>query len=95
MNRAYLTVKKGENIFYGDYKIMGQVMPAANPPTDISKHEWDEDKVMIVEPLYDLKQGTLRAFRKQLASSVSVGIPLNVSLNYRYHEKNSKVLYAY
>ena len=34
---GYLTVEKGKDILYEDYFILGQIIPAVNIPSDISK----------------------------------------------------------
>ena len=57
INQAYLTVKKSKNIVYGDYKLLGQMVPAANPPSDISTHKLGDDEFNIIKFIYDMKIG--------------------------------------
>ena len=60
INQAYLTIQKGQNIFYGNYWILGQVTEAANPPPDIKGNECETDEVKMYHKIYDIKDGHLK-----------------------------------
>lgn len=74
-NQTYLTVHKEETV-YGGYKTLGQVTATLDPSADYSNHKKVEDEVRIVQP----ERCTFRVFRKQLVSSVPVGIPTIASI---------------
>lgn len=60
INQAYLTIQKGQNIFYGNYWILGQVTEAANPRPDIKGNECETDEVKMYHKIYDIKDGRVK-----------------------------------
>ena len=48
VNQAYMTVQKGENIFYSNHFILRQVIPAANVPTDVDSYKCGPDEVKVL-----------------------------------------------
>ena len=74
VNQAFLsTVKNGEIAMYNDNIILGQIIPAANQPKEISKHNCQPNEVKLLSCMYDLETGDFKGLREQLAYIVLRG----------------------
>ena len=78
INQAYLTLQKGENIVYADHFILGQVIPAANIPSDVSTDKSRPDKVKMVFALYDVATGDFKGLEETMGPIWSRGDPKEV-----------------
>ena len=92
VNQAYLTIQKSQKIFYGDYFILGQVIEAANSPCDIEKDECWPNKVKMVCPIYDIKDGAFKGIVETLGFIVVCGNDNETFLNYGFDKEKSKLL---
>ena len=93
-NQAYLTVQKGENIFYADYFILGQIIFTANVPADVDSYECLPHEVIIVRPLYDAETGDFKGIKNTIGLINIRGDQEEVFFNYRYCDNKSKVIYC-
>ena len=66
INQVYLTVKKVENLVYGDYKLLGQIVPATNPPSDKSTNKLGDDEVKIIKLIHDVKIGEFSSLKETI-----------------------------
>ena len=68
INQSLLsTVKNGELAMYNHNFIIGQIIPAANQPEDISKYECAENEVKLYTCIYDIDTGEFKGVRDSLA----------------------------
>ena len=68
VNQAFLsTVKNGDLAMYNHSFIIGQIVPAANQPEDISTYECAENEVKLYTCIYDNSTGEFKGVRERLA----------------------------
>ena len=68
INQSYLsTVKSGDIAMYNHNFILGQLITAANQPTDIENYVCKDNKVKLFCCIYDLATGEFNGIREQLA----------------------------
>ena len=94
-NQALLsTVKNGELAMYNHNFIIGQIIPAANQPDDISTYECAPNEVKLYTCIYDINTGEFKGIRESLAYIISRGDGEEVFLSYGCGAAKAKVLYA-
>ena len=68
VNQAFLsTVKNGKLAMYNHNFIIGQIIPAANQPEDISTYECAPNEVKLYTCIYDINTGEFKGVRESLA----------------------------
>ena len=68
VNQSFLlTVKNGDIVMYNHNFILGQLIVAANQPSDINAYECKENEVKLWCCIYDLTTGEFQGVREQLA----------------------------
>ena len=90
-----LTVKNGDIAMYNHNFILGQLIVAANQPSDINAYECKENEVKLWCCIYDLTTGEFQGVREQLAYIVLRGDKEEVFFSYGFDSAKSKVLYSY
>ena len=58
MNQGSLHYKSDQKIFYGDHFILGQVIPFAELPADLSSFKLKSNEVKLLRPEYNVSDGT-------------------------------------
>ena len=89
------TVKNGDIAMYNHNFILGQLIAAANQPSDINAYECKKNKVKLWCCIYDLTTGEFQGDREQLAYIVLRGDKEEVFFSYGFDSAKSKVLYSY
>ena len=89
------TVKNGDIAMYNHNFILGQLIVAANQPSDINAYECKENEVKLWCCIYDLTTGEFQGVREQLAYIVLRGDKEEVFFSYGFDSAKSKVLYSY
>ena len=68
VNQAFLsTVKNADLAIYNHNFIIGQIIPAANEPEDISTYECAENEVKLSTCIYDISTGESKGVRESFA----------------------------
>ena len=80
---------------YNHNFIFGQLIVAANQPSDINAYECKENEVKLWCCIYDLTTGEFQGVREQLAYIVLRGDKEEVFFSYGFDSAKSKVLYSY
>ena len=57
VNQGSLTYKNDQTFYYGDTYILGQIVPLADSPDDLSSYELKPNEVKLLRPKYDLAKG--------------------------------------
>ena len=79
---------------YNHNFIIGQIIPAANQPEDISTYECAPNEVKLYTCIYDINTGEFKGVRESLAYIILRGDDEEVFLSYGYDAAKAKVLYA-
>ena len=96
INQAYFsTVKSGDIAMYNHNLILGQLITAANQPTDIENYVCKDNEVKLFCCIYDLATGEFKGIREQLAYIVLRGGQHEIFLSYGYKKSKSQILYSY
>ena len=96
VNQSFLlTVKNGDIVMYNHSFILGQLIVAANQPSDINAYECKENEVKLWCCIYDLTTGEFQGVREQLAYIVLRRDKEEVFFSYGFDSAKSKVLYSY
>ena len=94
-NQGYLsTVKSGDLALYNHNFIIGQIIPAASRPEDISTYECQPNEVKLYTCIYDTVNGDFKGVRESLAYIVLRGDREEVFLSYSFDTHKLKVFYA-
>ena len=80
---------------YNHNFILGQLIEAANEPSDINAYECKENKVKLWCCIYDLTTGEFQGVREQLSYIVLRVDKEEVFFSYGFDTAKSKVLYSY
>ena len=80
---------------YNHNFILGQLIEAANEPSDINAYECKENKVKLWCCIYDLTTGEFQGVREQLSYIVLRVDKEQVFFSYGFDTAKSKVLYSY
>ena len=95
VNHGYLsTVKGGDLALYNHNFIIGQIIPSANLPEDISTYDCQPNEVKLYTCIYDIVNCDFKGVRENLAYIVLRGDREEVFLSYGFDTQKSKVLYA-
>ena len=57
VNQGSLTYKNDQKFYYGDTYILGQIVPLADSPDDLSSYELKPNEVKLLRPKYDFAKG--------------------------------------
>ena len=96
INQSLLsTVKNRDIAMYNHNFILGQLIVAANQPSDINAYECKENEVKLCCCIYDLTTREFQGVRAQLAYIVLRGDKEEVFFSYGFDSSKSKVLYSY
>ena len=63
VNQAHLTVEKNENIIYADHSIIGEIIPAANVPSDVENYECGPEEFKVIMPVFGINAGSVQKRR--------------------------------
>ena len=94
LNQGSIIYKNDQKICYGHYFILGQVMPLADSPSDLSSCELKSNEVKILRPKYNLSDGQFLGLVETLGYLTVRGDPSEVSMDYGYDKQNRKVPYS-
>ena len=66
VNNGTITSIKGGRAMYINFVILAQIMPVANPPSDLNlaTYKFQENEVLIFTPLYNAENGLYRGLTK-------------------------------
>ena len=96
INQSYLsTVKSGDIATYNHNFIFGQLITAANQPTDIENYVCTDNEVKFFCCIYDLATGDFNGIREQLAYIVLRGDQHEIFFSHGYDKSKSQILYSY
>ena len=96
VNQAYLsTVKSGDIAMYNHNLILGQLIIAANQPTDIENYVCKDNEVKLFCCIYDLATGEFKGIREQVAYIVLRGDQHEIFFSYGFEKSKSQILYSY
>ena len=96
VNQAYLsTVKSGDIAMYNHNFILGQLITAANQPTDIENYVCKDNEVKLFCCIYDLATGEFKGIREQVAYIVLRGDQHEIFFSYGFDKSKSQILYSY
>ena len=75
VNNGSANPVKGGNAIYLEYVILAQILPVANPPSniDLNNHKYLDNEVLIFTPLCNAENGLYRGLRKRLANIILRG----------------------
>ena len=79
---------------YNHNFIIGQIIPAANQPDDISTYECAPNEVKLCTCIYDINTGEFKGIRESLTYIILRGDGEEVFLSYGCGAAKAKVLYA-
>ena len=95
INQGYLsTVKNGDLTMYNHNFILGQLMVAANQPSDISNYECNSDEVKLLTCVYDNDTGEFKGIREKIAFIVLRGDENEIFFSYGFDSNKEKILYS-
>ena len=96
VNQAYLsTVKSGDVAMYNHNFIFGQLITAANQPTDIENYVCKDNEVKLFSCIYDLATGEFNGIREQVAYIVLRGDQHEIFFSYGFEKSKSQILHSY
>ena len=96
VNQSYLlTVKSGDIAMYNHNFLLGQLITAANQPTDIENYVCNDNEVKLFCCIYDLATGEFKGIREQLAYIVLRGDQHESFFSYGFEKTKSQILYSY
>ena len=96
INQSYLlTVKSSDIAMYNHNFILGQLITAANQPTNIENYVCKVNEVKLFCCIHDLATGEFKGIREQLTYIVLRGDQHEIFFSYGYDESKSQILYSY
>ena len=96
VNQSLLsTVKNGEIAMYNQNFILGQLIVAANQPTDITNYVCKDNEVKLFCCIYDLTTGQFQGIREQLAYIVLKGDQEEIFFSYGFDKSKAQISYSY
>ena len=96
INQSYLsTVKSSDIAMYNHNFILGQLITAANQPTDIENYVCKDNEVKLFCCIYDLVTGEFQGIREHLTYIVLRGDQHEIIFSYGYDKSKSQILYSY
>ena len=95
VNQGYLsTVKNGDLAMYNHNFILGQLIVAANQPSDVSSYECSSDEVKLLTCIYDNETGEFQGVREKIAFIVLRGDENDIFFSYGFDSSKEKILYS-
>ena len=95
MNQGFLsTVKSGDLAMYNHNFILGQLIIAANQPSDISSYECASNEVKLWTCIYDTSNGEFLGVKEKLTFIVLRGDEEEVFFSYGLDSAKEKILYS-
>ena len=95
IDQSYLsTIKSGDIAMYNHNFILGQLITAANQPTEIENYVCKDNEVKLFCCIYDLAAGEFNGIREQLACILR-GDQHKIFFSYGYDKSKSQILYSY
>ena len=96
VNQSYLQIVKSNDIAMHNHNfILGQLITAANQPTDIENYVCNDNEVKLFCCIYDLATGEFKGIREQLAYIVLRGDQHEIFFSYGFEKTKSQILYSY
>ena len=89
------TVTSGDIAMYNHNFILGQLITAANKPTDIESYVCKDNEVKLFSYIYDLATGEFKGIREQVAYIVLRGDQHEIFFSYGFDKSKSQILYSY
>ena len=95
-NNGSVTLVKGGHAIYLEYVILAQILPVANPPSniDLDNHKYLDNKLLIFTPLYNTEDVLYRSLKKRLGNIILRGDLNETFFSYDFNKEMSKVLYC-
>ena len=94
VNQASQSYKNDKKIYYCDYYITGQVIPALNAPADLTDYEVKPDEAKIIRPKYDVDSGKFLGLDETLGYFILRRDKDECFLDYGHSKENSNILYS-
>ena len=94
VNQAYLTIQKSKKLYYADYFLLGQMIEAMNPPSEIKNYKLKDREVKYLRPKYNPETGEFLCIYETIGFLVVRGDPFELFLNYGFDPEKSKILYS-
>ena len=93
-NQATISpLKNNQEAIYVVNVTLAQLLPLVNSPTDIESYVCKDNKIKLLYPMYDTKNGKFLGVEKQLAAISVRGDEEELFLSYGYNKEKSKVLF--
>ena len=86
-NQGYQSYKDNNNVYYGDFLIIGQVNETLNPPEDLLAYEFMDREVKLFRSRYDTVPGTFQGLYETLGYITVRGDVDKHFLDHAYFEK--------
>ena len=80
---------------YNHNFVLGQLITAANQPTDIENYVCNDNEVKLFCCIYDLPTGEFKDLREQLAYIVLRGDQHEIFFSYGFEKTKAQILYLY
>ena len=96
INNGSITPVKSGYAIYLEYVILAQVLPVANPPSniDLDNYKYLHNEVLIFTPLYNTDNGLYRGLKKRLGNIILRGDLNENFFSFGFNKDMSKVLYC-
>ena len=94
VNQASLRHKNDVKLYYWQHFILGQIIPLAKSPSDLSSYELKKNEVKILRQKYDLSSRQFLGLVETLGCLVVRGDRNECFFDYGYNKNNTKVLYS-
>ena len=96
INNGSVTPVNGGHAIYLGYVILAQILPVANPPSniDLDNHKYLDNEVSIFTLLYNTENGLYRGLKKRLSNIILRGDLNETFFSYGFNKEMSKVLYC-
>ena len=85
-----MTTVKGELALYNQHFILGQIMQAQNPSSDLKNYSCNPIEIKLIISLYNTETGYFFELKTTLAYIMLRGDLEEVFLSYGYNKKNHK-----
>ena len=89
-----LTVKNGDLAMYHDNFIIGQIIVAANQPSQIDQYICKGNEVKLFTCLYDIQTSEFLGLKSEIVFVVLIGDEREVFLSYRFDSEKASILYS-
>lgn len=94
LNQVYSSYKDKKKIYYCDFFVIGQIIPALNSPENLTEYEFKSNETKIFRPKYDVVSGQFLGLIETRGYLTDCEDKSEFFLDYGYSKINSKILYG-